>query len=91
MASPSPAWITLARGLLTILLCLGMLTPAVAVVCVVLHGASLGSGHLAPIPSAFVAIATASALGLLGPGAYSIDCRLFGRRVFVMSGGSESP
>jgi hypothetical protein len=28
---------------------------------------------------------------LLGPGAYSFDCRLFGRRVFVVSGGGGSP
>jgi hypothetical protein len=85
----APAWMTLARPLLAIPLCLGMLTPAVAVVCAVLHGVSLACSSPGPVLGAIVAMANASALALLGPGAYSIDCRLFGRRVFVVSGGSE--
>ena len=37
----------------------------------------------------FISI-NAIALGLLGPGAYSLDARLFGRRVTVLSGGKDS-
>jgi hypothetical protein len=61
-----------------------------AVVCAVHHGVSLACSHSDLALRAIVAIANASALALLGPGAYSIDCRLFGRRVFVVSGGSET-
>jgi hypothetical protein len=86
----SPAWMTLAWFLLAIPLCLGILTPALAVVCAVVHAASLACGYPELMPSTIVAIASASALAMLGPGAYSVDCRLFGRRVFVMSRG-ESP
>ena len=91
LACLSPAGMTLALILVGIPLCLGLLTPAAAVVCAALHVATLACGDLEQAPSAVVAIANASALALLGPGAYSIDCRLFGRRVFVVSGGSESP
>ena len=82
---------TLAFILVGISICLGLLTPPAAVVCAALHFATLACGDIEQAPSAVVAIATASALALLGPGGYSIDCRLFGRRVFVVSGGSESP
>ena len=86
-----PAWMAWAWFPLAVSLCLGILTPAVAVVCAIVHGASLACSYPAQILPTIVAIANASALAMLGPGAYSIDRRLFGRRVFVMSPGSESP
>lgn len=91
LACLSYAGTTLALILVGVPLCLGLLTPAAAIVCAALHIAILACGDPGPAHSAIVAIANASALALLGPGAYSIDCRLFGRRVFVVSGGSESP
>jgi hypothetical protein len=89
LACLSPAGMTWALILAGVPLCLGLLTPAAAVVCAALHVATLACGDLEQPLSAIVAIATASALAMLGPGAYSSDCRLFGRRVFVVSGGSE--
>lgn len=86
----SPALTTLVCFLLAIPLCFGILTPAVSVACVVVHGASLACSYPEQVLSTIVAIASASALAMLGPGAYSIDSRLFGRRVFVMSRG-ENP
>ena len=77
--------------LLTMALCLGMLTPLAAVLCAFLHGAGIAWCEQAQTLPAIVAVAHASALALLGPGAYSIDCRLFGRRVFVVTGGSAPP
>jgi uncharacterized membrane protein YphA (DoxX/SURF4 family) len=67
---------------------LGVLTPAAAVVCGLVHAARLLGGEPGSMLPIVVAIANAAALALLGPGAYSIDSRLFGRRVFVVSGGS---
>lgn len=90
LACLSPAGMTFALILVGVPLGVGLLTPAAAVVCAALHVVILVCSDLEPIPS-IVAIANASALALLGPGAYSIDCRLFGRRVFVVSGGSERP
>ena len=90
-ASSSPVGMTLAFILVGLPLCLGLVTPAAAAVCAALHVFTLACGDVGQARSAIIAIANASALALLGPGAYSIDCRLFGRRVFVVSGGSESP
>jgi len=77
--------------LLAIALCLGMLAPVVAVLCAILHGAGGAWCEQAQTLPPIVAVASASALALLGPGAYSIDGRLFGRRVFVMTGGNAPP
>jgi uncharacterized membrane protein YphA (DoxX/SURF4 family) len=40
---------------------------------------------------AFGMIVTAAALALLGPGAFSLDCRLFGRREIVIPPASRPP
>jgi hypothetical protein len=86
-----PPWVSFARPVLAMALCLGMLTPPVAAACAFLHGASLaGCESCCQALPAIVAVANASALAVLGPGAYSVDCRLFGRRVFVVTSGNEN-
>jgi len=75
--------------LLALPLCLGVLTPAAAALCTLVHVVRLICGGTADALSGIVAAGHASALALLGPGVYSIDSRLFGRRVFVVSSGSE--
>jgi hypothetical protein len=75
-------------GALLVSLCLtvGVLTPYLSfVVCVYalvnLFGSSIPLGKLM-----FASlILNAAALALLGPGAYSVDARLFGRRVVVVA------
>ncbi len=65
-------------------LCLGLLTPLLAVICglfslydfMVMGGATL--------PEAGVELLAAGALALLGPGALSLDAWLFGRRVITL-------
>ena len=66
------------------LLCLGLLTPvASSAACLfeLAHLFSDGSGDWR-----FIMLASLNgvAIALLGPGAYSIDARLFGRRVIVI-------
>jgi uncharacterized membrane protein YphA (DoxX/SURF4 family) len=74
-------------GALLIALCLaiGVLTPYVScIVCVyALVNLFTASAHLDVVVSASLLL-NSTALTLLGPGAYSIDARLFGRRVVVV-------
>lgn len=76
-------WKHLAFLALLGLLCLGLLTPvvcALVVLSVLLELTHLRGANA--IQLGVVLVAT-SAYAFLGPGAYSIDARLFGRRVIV--------
>lgn len=79
-------------------LLLGLLTPlAVAVVGLGSVGMAL-SLFPAPAPNllnsglaAFFVVVMAVAIGLLGPGAFSLDARLFGRREIIIPPVARSP
>jgi hypothetical protein len=61
----------------------GFLTPVIAAAVVVIELTRfVGDGTLVFWPA--VAALNALALALLGPGSYSLDARLFGRRTVVM-------
>ena len=83
MTSINPLFV----GALVIALCLavGVLTPYVSVIVCAYAVVNLfgASAHLDVVVSGSLLL-TAAALTLLGPGAYSIDARLFGRRVVVV-------
>ena len=65
-------------------LCLGFLTPILSVVACAAAVANLFLGQ--PINVVYILrILTSAALFFLGPGAYSVDATLFGRRVTVVS------
>ena len=77
-------WFLLAPGVLAVALWIGFMTPVVTVLCVLLvvatflaTGGGLEAVHVC-------ALLDAVALTLLGPGGYSIDARLFGRRQVVL-------
>lgn len=70
--------------LLALALWAGFLTPIVVVLALVLHGliwSNLGIGS--PVVASIVVL-DALALAFLGPGAYSLDSRRYGRRVVVL-------
>ena len=74
-------------GALLVSLCLmiGVLTPYLSfVVCVYALVDLFGAGSRLDVLLFASLMLTAAALALLGPGAYSIDARLFGRRVVVV-------
>jgi hypothetical protein len=84
--APLPAVVT-ALGIVTAAIALGVVTPVAASACalfaiidLVVHGASV---------FVIVRIIDAVALALLGPGGYSFDAWIFGRRVIVSSAHSK--
>jgi hypothetical protein len=85
-SSPLVIW---AVGIMGLLLAVGFATPICASICCVAEAYVLvetyGMHPMCVSASALVALA----LALLGPGAYSVDARLFGRKIVVFKGGRE--
>ena len=76
-------WVLLAPWAVAVCLWLGLVTPIFAVLSIAIEastwwatGVSLGAIH-------FCAVIDAMSLALLGPGGYSLDAKLFGRRRIV--------
>lgn len=91
----SPSLATWAVGLLTLasgaLALIGYMTPLAGVVGGLISVASLLPWFPAPVPglfltrlATFLATTIAIAIVCLGPGAFSLDARLFGRREIVI-------
>jgi hypothetical protein len=68
---------------LSALLCLGFLTPVAALLTIPVYLIDTANLRITP-GSVLIPICQAIALSLLGPGSYSVDARLYGRRVFVI-------
>ena len=79
-----PLWIQAGTMLLSITLFAGYATPIAAGVGLLFHGLiwlTSGGGSAALVSIVSLDI---TALALLGPGAYSVDASLFGRRLVVL-------
>lgn len=66
-------------------LSLGLLSTITALLVVLMQAAGAVAPGIEPSAPIFVSIAQSLALALLGPGAYSVDARLFGRRLIFES------
>jgi hypothetical protein len=83
-------WYLLAPAAVAVALCLGFLTPVVSALCVLLALTSWATSGGAIEAVHVCAVMVAVALAMLGPGAYSLDARLFGRRQVILRPGDRS-
>ncbi len=74
-------WLLLVLAIPASALLLGVLTPyASGVTCLLEIGIVISTGSHSTVP-VVIAILNTTCLGILGPGAYSLDALLFGRRI----------
>jgi hypothetical protein len=86
LAFPGPKrWAVAGLAMLAALFVLGAFTPVLCVVCCCLEFAAFVNLHGVDALYMLFAIVDTAALGLLGPGGYSLDARIFGRRRVVFS------
>jgi uncharacterized membrane protein YphA (DoxX/SURF4 family) len=85
----STGWEHAAFLALLSLLCAGLLTPAVCIAAAAALVFSMADSHAMAIHPLLLTLSTLS-LAFLGPGAYSVDSRLFGRRVLVSTADEDS-
>jgi hypothetical protein len=77
------SWTGVGLGLLSLLMILGALTPAACTVGALIETLCLLDRQGTETRYIVFALLVSAALGLLGPGAFSVDARLFGRRLIV--------
>lgn len=78
------SWVLVAPWLVAAGICMGFITPVAVALCIVIELSTWLSGLGALGTVHICAILDATALILLGPGAYSLDARLFGRRKITL-------
>lgn len=76
-------WLLAMTLALSILLCVGLLTPIAALLTIPVYLVDTASLRIGPI-ALVILIVQAIALSLLGPGSCSIDAHLYGHRVVVL-------
>ena len=76
-------WAVASLTVLAVLVCIGILTPVVSVLAIIVQLAAARSLGLVDAYDTFVSVLTVAALAALGPGAYSFDACRFGRRIVL--------
>jgi hypothetical protein len=82
--------VCLALAVQSLLLFLGLLTPIVSILGCAFELTALVTGH-ADVRFITLSSLNAVVIALLGPGAYSLDSRLFGRREIVFPPAEDKP
>jgi hypothetical protein len=78
-------WELTGLGLLGAALCLGVFTPVASILSCFIEIVALSDLKQLGTTPLIVSILLAASLAMLGPGAYSIDARMFGRKLVVSS------
>lgn len=81
----APRWLFPIIILPVFLICLGFLTTILSGVSCLLALAGLLIFRFGDAPLILLTVLNLAAIAMLGPGAYSLDALLFGRRVIVVS------
>jgi hypothetical protein len=68
---------------LALMLCVGALTPICCLFALIVQVAAIVHSEGLGATDAVIHAGVAACLVLLGPGAYSVDARLFGRRIIL--------
>jgi hypothetical protein len=82
---PAPLWTVFVPALPASALCLGFITPYASGMGCLMELATLIRFEDQPAFPIIISILNSAALGMLGPGAYSLDARIFGRRIVNFS------
>jgi hypothetical protein len=77
-------WIFFPIVLTTVCVCLGLLTPVCASLCSFIEFFALVATPKEDMFHLVISMLTGVVLAVLGPGAYSIDARIFGRRLLTV-------
>lgn len=77
-------WELLLVAVVTLSLCLGLYTPIFCIISALVELTGIATAKGCNTPLVFVFVLFAIATAILGPGAFSIDARLFGRRLIVL-------
>lgn len=83
LRTAAPLWELIGVGLLAAGLLCGCRARLLAGICCI---ATLSDPAAGNVPAATIQMLDAVALGLLGPGAWSVDALLFGRKTIVVPG-----
>ena len=76
---PLPPWAVVALDLVSLSIAFGICTRSLVALCAIVGATTALAGGFETAPFLIVQILNAAALALIGPGAFSIDARLFGR------------
>jgi uncharacterized membrane protein YphA (DoxX/SURF4 family) len=81
---PASTWLTVVSLVAALAVVAGFLTPILALICGALKVYALISTAHGIAPLLVLALLLSFAVAMLGPGAYSLDAKMFGRRVVLL-------
>jgi hypothetical protein len=81
---PAELWLTSVSVVAAIAVTAGFLTPILALTCGALKIYAFVGTAQSLVPLIVLALLLSFAVAMLGPGAYSLDAKMFGRRVVLL-------
>jgi len=84
-------WKVIGLGVTCVLLCLGALTPLASVISIAIEATYWQSWDGLKSANLVLHMFVSLAMFVLGPGAYSLDSKMFGRRLILPSSLGETP